>query len=312
MFQREIEIFRTVMASGSASKAASLLGISQPAVSQSIRKLESNAGFALFARLRGRLHPTPEARALLHEVERSFIGMNAIEHRMRALRQFGLDRLSIASYPAFGLTFVPRALARLAAAKGSAGMRPQVSLQVLSSRDVLDRVLAGQADFGLMADEMPVTGLEHSMFARFPGIVVMHSRHRLARVKIVQPSQLAGEPFLALNPEDASRRRLERALADHRVSLSIAAETPYAASVCEMALLKLGIGFVNPITALDYAKRGLAIRPLALDVSFSCILVLPPAAPLSGLAREFLAVMRAQLEDDQKALRAHIGRSIAK
>lgn len=165
---REIEIFRTVMSFGSASKAAALLGISQPAVSQSIRKLESSAGFALFARLRGRLQPTPEAKALLHEVERSFIGLSAIEHRMRALRQFGLDRLSIASYPAFGLTFVPRALARVAAARGAVGERPQVSLQILSSRDVRDRVLAGHADFGLVADEMPVTGLEHSVFAHLP------------------------------------------------------------------------------------------------------------------------------------------------
>lgn len=64
--------------------------------------------------------------------------------------------------------------------------------------------------------------------------------------------------------------------------------------------------------ALDYAKRGLVIRPLALDVPFSCILVLPPGVPLSGMAREFLAIMRAQLEDDQKEVRTHLGRTLTK
>ena len=64
MLLRELEIFRTVMMAGSANKAAALLGVSQPAVSQSIRRLEDGAGFALFARLRGRLQPTPEARAV--------------------------------------------------------------------------------------------------------------------------------------------------------------------------------------------------------------------------------------------------------
>ena len=54
MLLRELEIFRTVMMAGSANKAAALLGVSQPAVSQSIRRLEDGAGFALFARLRGR------------------------------------------------------------------------------------------------------------------------------------------------------------------------------------------------------------------------------------------------------------------
>ena len=67
--------------------------------------------------------------------------------------------------------------------------------------------------------------------------------------------QLAEVPFLALNPEDASRRRLEAALAQHNVQLRVAAHTPYAASVCELALRGLGVGLVNPITALDYAEQ---------------------------------------------------------
>jgi DNA-binding transcriptional LysR family regulator len=306
MLLRELEIFRTVMTAGSANKAAALLGISQPAVSQSIKRLEESAGFALFVRLRGRLQATPEARALLHEVERTFVGLGAIEHRMRALKQFGVNRLSIASYPAFGLSFVPRALARFTAMRPGPEGRAHVSLQVLSSRDVRERVQSGQADFGLMADEMSAAGMEHSVFARFAGVVVMHGRHRLARCKSVQPAQLAGEPFLALNPEDASRQRLERALALHQVALDVAVETPYAASVCELALLGLGIGVVNPITALDYAKRGLAIRPMALEVPFACLLVLPAGSPMSGAAREFVSIMRTQLDVDQRALTAYL------
>lgn len=43
---REIEVFRVVMNAGSTSKAANMLGISQPAVSQAIRKLETAAGIA--------------------------------------------------------------------------------------------------------------------------------------------------------------------------------------------------------------------------------------------------------------------------
>jgi DNA-binding transcriptional LysR family regulator len=165
-------------------------------------------------------------------------------------------------------------------------------------------VLARQADFGLMADEMPTVGLEHSEFARFPGVVVMHAKHRLAKVRTVQPRQIAEEPFIALNPEDASRRRLERALAEHNVGLVVTAETPYAASVCEMALQGLGIGVVNPITALEYARRGLVVRPLSLDISFAGLLVLPPGQPLSSVAQRLLQLMRILLAEEQKALDA--------
>ena len=109
----EIETFRALMRSGSTRKAAALLGVTQPAISQSVKRLESQAGLLLFERRAGRLLPTPEAHALLLEVERVFIGMDAIEHRLASLRNFGVNQLDISCYPAFGLGFMPRVLARL-------------------------------------------------------------------------------------------------------------------------------------------------------------------------------------------------------
>lgn len=105
MVIRDIEVFRAVMNAGSTSKAAGLLGISQPAVSQAIRRLESAAGFRLFERVRSRLVPTQEAMALMRDVDRYFIGFEVIEHRIRSLRSYGLGQMSIASLPALGTGF---------------------------------------------------------------------------------------------------------------------------------------------------------------------------------------------------------------
>lgn len=301
----EIETFRAIMSSGSARKAAGLLGVTQPAISQSLKRLETEAGFELFQRLRGRLHPTPEAKALLVEVERVFVGLGEIEHRIKSLREFGVNQLELACYPAFALGFMPRCLKQLMAASAK-GPRPQVSLQVLSSSEVRDRVVSGLADFGLMADEVSLEGLEPTTFAKFPGVVVMKKGHPLARHKQIRPEQLAELPFLALNPEDASRRRLEAKLAEHGVSLSVSIHTPYAASVCEMALHGLGVGVVNPITALDYADRGLVVRKLSVDVTFSCLLAIPAGQVLSGTAKKFLSMMRAQLQADEQRLREYL------
>ena len=114
----EIETFRALMRSGTTRKAAAQLHVTQPAISQSLKRLEAQAGMVLFQRAGGRLVPTPEARALWTEVERVFIGMDAIEHRLRSLRDFGVNQLELSCYPAFGLGFMPRALARLKAQRG--------------------------------------------------------------------------------------------------------------------------------------------------------------------------------------------------
>ncbi|MBW8832014.1 MAG: LysR family transcriptional regulator [Burkholderiales bacterium] len=67
---RQIEVFRTVMATGHVTRAADRLGSSQPTISRDLARLEQVLGMALFERVRGRLRPTARAQALLAEVER--------------------------------------------------------------------------------------------------------------------------------------------------------------------------------------------------------------------------------------------------
>jgi len=297
MDMRDIQVFRAVMRAGTTSKAAALLNVSQPAISQSIRKLEASSELRLFERTRGRLVPTQEALALIVEVDRCFAGFEMIEHRIRSLRSFGLGRLAIASFPALGIGFMPRAIA----AFGLAERRVQMSFQIMSSREVYQQVSAGQLDFGLMADELAVSGLEHSQFMSVPGVIVMNDRHPLAGKPLITADDLLEHPFIALNPEDASRRRLEQELIQQGKVLRPILETPYSNSVCEFALR--GVGMVHPILALDYVTRGLRLKPMEVAAHFTALLVFRPGVPMSENAKELLRVMRIQMESDMNALR---------
>lgn len=299
MEMREIEVFRTVMQAGSTSKAATLLNISQPAVSQSIRKLENESELRLFERVRGRLVATQEALALLVEVDLCFAGFESIKHRIRTLKTFGLGRLSIASFPALGTGFMARAIAAFELEKRGIEM----TFQIMSSREVHQKVLSGRLDFGLMADELAVTGLEHSKFMSLPGVIVMAEQHPLARKPILKPDDLVSCPFIALNPEDASRRRLEHALRLENKELRPIIETPYSNSVCELALRGVGIGMAHPIIALDYVERGLIVKPMSITIEFTGLLVFRPGVPLSENAKQILKVMRIQMDRDIKQLK---------
>ena len=304
MEMREIEIFRAVMQAGSASKAAALLDISQPAVSQSIRKLEVASGLRLFERLRGRLVPTQEAAALLVDVDLCFAGFESIKHRMRSLKKFGLRRLSVACFPALGTGFMPRAISAFDLEKRGIEM----SFQIMSSREVYQKVLAGQVDFGLMADELSVNGLERSTFMSLPGVIVLPPNHPLKQKAVIEPSDLVQFPFIALNPEDASGGRLSQTMRAMNLQLKPIVETPYSNSVCELALRGVGIGMAHPLIALDYAERGLILKPVTVEVSFTALLIFWPGIPLSENAKELLKIMRIQMAADivqlQKMLRS--------
>jgi DNA-binding transcriptional LysR family regulator len=200
----------------------------------------------------------------------------------------------VGSLPALGTGFMPRAIAHFKLAS----RRIQLSFQILSSREVYQRVLAGQLDFGLMADELDVSGLEHSEFLRVPGVVALAATHPLARKPLIEPADLAAHPFIALNPEDAGRRRLEAMLHEQGHEVSPILETPYSNTICELAMRGLGMGLVHPVMGLDYVQRGVVLRPFALDVPFRTLLVFRPGNPLSENAKAFLRSMRIQLDAD--------------
>src|SRR4029077_15870220 len=67
---RLLEAFRAVVDHRSVTAAAGAMGVTQPAVSTQIARLEETIGFALFERSGGRLKPTPEGLLFYAEATR--------------------------------------------------------------------------------------------------------------------------------------------------------------------------------------------------------------------------------------------------
>ncbi|MCI5850504.1 MAG: LysR substrate-binding domain-containing protein [Sutterellaceae bacterium] len=296
---REIEVFRMIMMTGSTAGAAEKLGISQPAVSQSLRRLEEEAGLELFSRVRGRLEPRREARLLMDEVDREFVGLERIEHRLHSLRQLEGASLRVACFPALGLRFMARAAARFLEESGGTSL----SLNVQSSRDVFHSVSSGLADLGILADEIPVSTLVHSELWSGRAVAVMERASPLARKRKVTPEELAACPFIALSPQDSAMKQLSAVMAKRGLRLRTRAETPYSVTVCELARSGAGTGLANPLVALGFLPEGLAIRPFSEPITFRALLVFRPGTAPSSAARRFLSSVRLQLAEDEKTLR---------
>jgi DNA-binding transcriptional LysR family regulator len=107
---RHIEVFHAVMQTGSVSKAAELLGISQPAASKVLGHAESALGFRLFERIKGRLRPTAEAAILFVEAEKIQQGMGQVRSLAENLQRRPEGRLHIGCLPSLALSITPRAV----------------------------------------------------------------------------------------------------------------------------------------------------------------------------------------------------------
>lgn len=74
---RHLRVFLAVAETGSVTRAAGVCGVSQPAVTQAIARLERLAGSALFTRAPQGLFPTPAGAVLLRRAARALAGLDA-------------------------------------------------------------------------------------------------------------------------------------------------------------------------------------------------------------------------------------------
>ncbi|MCI0755159.1 LysR substrate-binding domain-containing protein [Teichococcus vastitatis] len=289
MNHRQLEIFNAVMISGSASRAAELLQVTQPAVSRAIVDLEEAIGFSLFNRIRGRLVPTPEGQLFFSDVRASFLGLDRLRMSAARIRDFGAGSLRIASLAAYGNTLMPRAI------KLFRGQHPDtaITFQIALSAQVRVLVVNGNFSIGLAADEVDLSGVEHRVFASGRASCVMPPGHPLSARAVIHPADLDGVPFIALSAEDRARGRMNAVLDAAGVRPNAVVETPFAATVCALALEGVGVGLAQAVAAEGFLERGLVMRPFEPEVYFKTYLLFRPDTQKSILVKHFVAALLA-------------------
>ena len=268
---RQLGLFRSVMLHGNLSRAAEATRSSQPTLSRELARLEQLLGFALFDRVRGRLRPTARALALMQEVERSFIGLEQIGLRARELRTLSSTRLRLACLPALAHGLVPHALLALASTTPQA----LVSVQPLES-PWLEQALSEQRfDIGLSEATQAPPGVDWQPLLQAKEVAVLPAAHSLCRKAVLQPQDFEGQPFISLAANDPYRQAIDRLFAEQAVQRKQTLETESAVAICAMVRQGLGLAIVNPLTALECAGNGLAVRPLSVAIPFRISLMLP-------------------------------------
>ncbi|EJL04219.1 MULTISPECIES: LysR substrate-binding domain-containing protein [Pseudomonas] len=281
---KQVEAFRAVMLSGSMTAAAESLHTSQPNISRLIAQLERNAGFKLFERVAGRLLPTDEGAALFADVERAFIGLHSLEKSAQNIRRAGTGRLRIAAVPSLSLTVLPRVIQRFRQENPDVA----ISLHTNDSPMVAHWAASQFCDLGLVSyvgEDMP--GVTTQLICDVPGVCVFPKGHRLSALASIGPEDLKGEEFISLSQNDGSRTRVDRAFPEDRGHRKLNLETPYAATICSLVGLGLGVSIVSPIVALEYLHTGIETRPFRPQIRFPTYLLLPADRPQSLLTQRF-------------------------
>jgi len=154
METRHLRHFLAVVDQGSVSRAAAWLGMAQPALSQSLARMEKELGVTLFERSRRGALPTAAARAILEDVRVSVARIDAAASRARLIAQGCAGQLTVGLVSSALFEMLPMALRALR--RQAPGVK--VQLREMSNAEQAEALQTGEIDIGLMHTPVAVGG----------------------------------------------------------------------------------------------------------------------------------------------------------
>jgi DNA-binding transcriptional LysR family regulator len=266
-----LRVFDVVMDERNLTRAAARLSITQPAVSNALKRLKDSVGADLFTRTPSGVNPTPRAQALWPQVRAALGQLRAALAPGEFNPQTDAVNFRITMADAAAASFMPRLVAQIEQARALANLR----LLPLTTRDPSRLLERGEADLAvghfpeavtaLGADGAEAT-LRHQPLQTSDYVCVMRKGHPLATGPLTLDRYCAAHHLLvsfsgrATGRTDAALSALNRA---RRVVLVVNQYFSAGRVVASSDLLTvLPLSFMS---ATGFQDRVLA-RPLPFDL----------------------------------------------
>lgn len=201
-----LKVFCDIVETGSFSDSGKRNSITQSAVSQQIRALEKKFGVAFFERGKKHFAMTTEGE-VFEEAAREILEIyDSIESRLQDIKDVVEGTLRISSVFSIGLHDLPPHLETFQ------GKFPDVEVKVSYRRSpqVYDDILEGRADLGLVAFPTKSQGIIAEVFDEDDLVMICRPDHPLGGRKNVAMKDLNGYDFITFEPDQPTRRAVER------------------------------------------------------------------------------------------------------
>ena len=295
-----LEAFLSVAHWGSFNRAAGHLNLSQTALSHRLRKLEDDLGVKLLSRTTRQLALTSAGLDLLPTAQRLVSELTASLDGLRAQGRGRQERVAIGCLPTIAKHHLPRILREYEAG------HPGLAVRVFdnSASEIVERVLAGDAEFGITIVSTNRWDLEITPLLKEPFVLVCPADHALARNASVAWSMLEGVPLIRISQQTGNRFLIDDALGNRRELMSWQYEVQHVGTALGMVQAGVGLTIV-PRLGVDLTDEpGLAALTLRNPgIVRSLGIVARRGHPLSPAAEALAGIVHGHLKKLDRAIR---------
>ena len=287
----QLEHFLAVVEERTFTRAAERVCRTQPAVSQSIKKLEEEVGTALFARDVHEVSLT-EAGRVLADYARRMVGLrNEAMRQVTELQTLKAGTLSIAAHEAAAVYLLPAAL------RTYVQRFPDIKVGVYRSRleEIPRQVMDREVDLGFVKEAPAFHELQSVEVDSDEMICIASPGHPLASRHVVTVKDVSSEHFVLHHLCSATADKILRLFEQHSTRCRVVAELWSFENIKQFVTEEVGLAIVPGITVRQELKNGTLIRlPLReLAMPRKTLMIYRDQGYLSEPARELIRIVRA-------------------
>lgn len=290
---RQMQVFEAVYQQQGYRKAAETLGLTQPAVSSQIRKLEQALGQPLFEYVGRRLYCTRAGESVAERIRAIFEQVQHLQSDLHLLQgQLSGDlRLSAVSTAQYA---IPHLL------KGFMALHPTVNVNL----NIVNRAKAVE-QLNNNTDDLIVMGLVPSdrSLASLPFldnelIPVVSARNPLAKKKQLPPQHFLDANLLLRENGSGNRLALEQHCQQQRLNLRSYMEISSNDAIKQGVQAGLGVAVLPKLSVLSELQQGRLVSPhiKGFPLRRSWCLVYPKGKHLTPVTQAFMDYIQANLK----------------
>ncbi len=260
---RQLQAFIAVARSGSFSRTAQALHVTQPALTLMIQKLERQLDTQLFERHTRAVHLSPSGRELLPAIQRLIGELESTLDGLRDTSQAYGGTVTLGCIPSAGALLVPELIRRFAVLHPRA--RIVVKDAMTETRGMIGMLRKGEIDIavGPRAEEGE---FDFEPCARDRMAVLLAASHRLARRKRLAWREIADEPIVSTSYHSQVRHMMDEAFSANGLSVRPSVEVALVATAVGMARAGLGAAVLPEDAARMCNLAGVSVVPLTQPV----------------------------------------------
>jgi len=260
MHLETLQVFCDLVETGSFSVAASQNFITQSAVSQQVRSLETRFDRPLIERTKGHVQPTPAGQLLYQASKEITRRYRELRDQMQSFGSVVNGTVRLATVHSVGLYELSEPLKKFLKAY------PQVNLHLEYSRapKIIEDVLSGRIDLGIVAYPGRRPQIAVIPFREDRMVLVCATHHPFARRRAIAITDLDGQNFVGYERDIPTRRATDRLLNRKGVSVRYVMELDNIETIKRVVEIGAGVALVpEPAIKQEVKNRTLAAVQLS-------------------------------------------------